>query len=228
MKNTYCLTLGGVNITVERKPIKNMYLRMHPDGQAFITAPKRMPDAVIERFASERLPWLLKKQQAATLQPDICYETGDTLPIWGNPCRLTVIPDGKRAHVDLLEDELRLSMPSDSTAEARKRAIDNALRKTLSTAIEAQAAACEQVVGKRASTWKIRDMKTRWGTCNTKSGAITINLQLVRRAPLYLTYVMLHELTHLWEPSHNARFYALMDRFCPDWKRIRKSLKQGG
>ncbi len=228
MKNAYQLTLEGIVINVERKRIKNMYLRVHPDGEALLTAPLRMPDAVIERFAASRLPWLTRQRQAACRQPEPCLITsGETVYIWGQPFRLAVTEAGKRTHIDILPDEIRLSMPQGSTEEDRRHALHNWLRKQLTSAVEQLAPACEQIVGKHASAWKIRDMKTRWGTCNTQSGAITINLQLAHRAPVYLRYVMLHELAHLHEPSHNAHFYALMDRFCPDWKRIRKALKQG-
>lgn len=227
MKSSYLLTLDGIPIAVERRRIKNMYLRVQPDGRVLLTAPKLASDAVIERFARARLPWLSKHRQAGAPESAPMYESGESLPVWGEPRRLIVRYEGRRARVEMQEDAILLCVPEGSTADERKRALDNYFRKQLAEAIRQLAPACEQMTGKHASQWKIRDMKTRWGTCNTQSCAITVNLALIRRAPHYLRYVMLHELTHLWEPSHNARFYALMDKFCPDWKRIRKSLKAG-
>ncbi|MEN6338535.1 MAG: M48 family metallopeptidase, partial [Clostridiaceae bacterium] len=77
----------------------------------------------------------------------------------------------------------------------------------------------------RAGELKIRDMKTRWGTCNIKTGAVTINLRLAEKPPECLGYVLKHELCHLHEPGHGERFWKRMDVYCPDWKRIRKLLK---
>ncbi len=70
----------------------------------------------------------------------------------------------------------------------------------------------------------IRRMKTRWGTCNTAAKRVTLNLELARRDPALLEYVIVHELAHLIERGHNARFYAVMDTHLPDWKRRRKAL----
>ena len=67
-------------------------------------------------------------------------------------------------------------------------------------------------------------MKTRWGTCNVKEGRIWLNLQLAKKPPECLEYVIIHELTHLLEPGHNQRFYQLMDRFLPDWRRVHQEL----
>ena len=227
MKSAYQLTLDGIPIAVERRRIKNMYLRVQPDGRVLLNAPRLMPDFVIERFARARLPWLTKRLQACAPQPAPTYETGETVLLWGKPYRLQVESGGKRAHVETDGDALYVRVPENAPVGACMRALDNFFRKQLSEAVTRLAPECERITGKRASQWRIRDMKTRWGTCNTQSAAVTLNLQLARRDPVYLRYVMLHELTHLWEPSHNARFYAYMDRFCPDWKRIRKQLKAG-
>lgn len=227
MKNSYQLMLEDIPIAVERRRIKNMYLRVQPDGRVLLTAPKLMPDFAIERFASARLPWVRKRLQAVAPQPAPAFVTGETVLLWGKPYRLSVTQKGGRSRVEMRGDALCLEMPEGASQEARACALDNWYRKQLQAAVAELSPACERITGKRASQWRIRDMKTRWGTCNTQSAAVTLNLQLVHRDPVYLRYVMLHELTHLWEPSHNARFYAYMDRFCPDWKRIRKQLKAG-
>ena len=222
--------LDGVAITVEKKRIKNMYLRVAPsDGRVLLTAPLHMPDADIQAFARARLAWVRKHQSAFLQQSpaDCRYETGQTLYLWGEAYPLMVLPATGRLRVTCEKGCLQLFAPADSPPQKRAAALAGFYRRELAAAAADMLPGLEQTVGKRASTLRIRDMTSRWGTCNTATGAITLNLQLARRAPEFLRYVLIHELTHLHEPGHNARFYALMDRFSPGWKQVRKRLKTG-
>lgn len=112
---------------------------------------------------------------------------------------------------------------------ARKTAAEEALTFTQEERLRLQkdiffyAAKWEPVMGVHASKWQIREMKTRWGSCSVKTGNIRINLHLAQKPKECLEYVVVHELCHLLEPSHNARFHSLMDYFIPDWQ-ARKSL----
>ena len=230
MKTSFTLLLDDIPVTVERRRIKNMYLRVRPDGGVLLTAPWLMPATVIEQFARARLSWLQKHLRAALPQDAPQDAPGEALLLFGEPYRLEVVSGAKRARAehDPAKRAVRLHLPADASDETRARALDALYRRMLGEAVSAAAPNCEQIVGRRASIWKLRDMTTRWGTCNTATAAITLNLQLVHRDPVYLRYVMIHELAHLHEPSHNARFYALMDRFLPEWKQLRKQLREGG
>ena len=95
----------------------------------------------------------------------------------------------------------------------------------LKNAVQACAARWEPILGVHAAKWQIREMKTRWGSCSVGSGNIRINLRLARKPEECLEYVVVHELCHLLEPSHNARFHALMDCFLPDWRERKKALQ---
>ncbi len=222
------LVLGGVCFTVEKKRIKNMYLRVQPpDGRVLLTAPKRMPDAAIEQFARARLPWVQRHLAQFGHRPAPRYESGEILYLWGKPYPLEVVPADGRMRIELHGGSILLFAPEDSTSEKRSAALENWYRRQLAAAAENALPRLEQTVGKRASTLRIRNMTTRWGTCNTATGAITLNLQLAGRAPEFLEYVIVHELTHLHEPGHNARFYAWMDMVYPGWKQVRRRLKSG-
>lgn len=221
------LTLDGVEIAVIKKNIKNMYLRvLAPDGRAVLSAPKRMPDAVTTRFAKERLDWVRRHQQAYAAVEQPGYATGDAAYLWGAPYRLEVRLVGKKPHVTKSGDAIYLFALEDSDEQALHNLLNKWYFKALSDATIASLPQLEALVGKQAARIRIRDMTSRWGTCNTVTGVITLNLQLAKRPPQYLEYVIVHELTHLWEPSHNNRFYQLMDGFLPNWRQVRKALKQ--
>lgn len=83
----------------------------------------------------------------------------------------------------------------------------------------------EAIIGVKASEWGIKAMKTRWGSCNTVKKRIWLNVYLMHKPQICLEYVLVHELVHLLEASHNKRFYALMTEFMPRWKEHRRLLK---
>ena len=102
-----------------------------------------------------------------------------------------------------------------------------ARRRDLKRRIEARLPVIEETTGLYCSGWTVRDMHTRWGSCNTQTGHINLSLMLATRSDAELDYVILHELVHTVVPNHGADFYALMDRFMPGWKKIRKALRYG-
>lgn len=102
-----------------------------------------------------------------------------------------------------------------------------ARRRDLRRRIEARLPVIEKATGLRCSGWTVRDMHTRWGSCNTQTHHINLSLMLATRSDTELDYVILHELVHTVVPNHGPEFYALMDRFMPGWKKIRKALNYG-
>ena len=105
----------------------------------------------------------------------------------------------------------------DAEKEARRRALKRRISERLPV--------IEQRTGLRCSGWTVRDMHTRWGSCNTKTHHVNFSLMLATRTDTELDYVILHELVHTIVPNHGPDFYALMDRFMPGWKSIRRALK---
>ena len=129
-----------------------------------------------------------------------------------------------RSYAERTDGAIVLHAAEGADAKQRRAALDALYRTELAAAIEREAPACEETVGKRASRWRIRAMKTRWGSCNVCTGAITLNVQLAQYDVRALRYVITHELTHLWVRGHDARFYARMDRYFPHWQNVRREL----
>jgi len=98
-------------------------------------------------------------------------------------------------------------------------------RARLAEAIPPLVARWEAALGVKVSAWGIKRMKTRWGSCNTATGRIWLNLELVRHPPECLDYVVLHEVAHLVERGHGERFKALLSLHMPDWKARRQRLR---
>ena len=222
------LQIGDMSIVVTKKNIKNMYIRvLPPDGKVQITAPHSAGDDAIRMFAVSRVSWI-KKQRAnfeeQARQTKRQYVTGESYYVWGRRYRLDVQYSNVRNKVFLTGEHLILQVRPESTSEQREHVLNEWYRKQLREALSKIIQKCEQITGVEASEWRIKNMKTKWGTCNTEKKRIWLNLQLVKKTPECLSYVITHDLVHLLEKEHNDRFKHYMDLFCPNWRVIKKSL----
>jgi predicted metal-dependent hydrolase len=225
------IVVSNIPIELERKKIKNMYLKVvPPDGRIRISAPLRMSSDEIERFVAAKLDWIRQQQSKLAdrhTHQVSSYEDGEELYCRGRKYRLAVMETASRPEVCPEGDRLVLYTKENSTPESRKKAIDRWYREVLAKEIPPLLHKWEKIIGVKAEGFSIRDMKTRWGTCNIRSRNICLNLQLAKKPPECLEYVVVHELVHLLEKSHNSVFKAYLDRFLPGWRSIKKELNGG-
>ena len=220
-------TLAGIPAVIRYKNIKNLYLRVGADGSRIeLSVPCRTLMCDMEDFVRRRRVWIeARLRSMREKKPPSLYAAGDIVHLWGSTCHIVDAPlvHGK-AYAESVGGMIVLHAAVDADAQTRRAAVDALCRRELTAAIEREAPACETVVGKRAAHWRIRAMKTRWGSCNVRTAAITLNLQLAQYDVRALRYVITHELTHLWVRGHDARFYAPMDRYFPNWQNVRREL----
>lgn len=131
-----------------------------------------------------------------------------------------------RNEVSLTGGHLILQVRPESTPEQRERVLNDWYREQLKSKLPEVIQKCEQVVGVHASEWKVKNMRTKWGTCNIDRKRIWINLQLAKKTPECLAYVVTHELVHLLERNHNEQFQKYMDTFFPEWRVVKETLNQ--
>ena len=226
MAKMTALTIGAYTVHVTRKRIKNLYLRVLPQEGICVNTPQRTTDAEISRFVLSRTDWIEQQLEKQARIVPRGFADGDVVPYFGKELTLRLIPCTGRTHIERKADLLVLTIRQDASLDARKKAIDGWYRAALYEAAGAMLPAVERMVNKRAGELKVRDMKTRWGTCNIKTALITLNLRLAEKPAECLRYVLTHELCHLHEAGHGEKFWKRMDVYYPDWKRVRKSLKQ--
>lgn len=218
----------NMQIEYEKKRIKNLYIRvLPPDGRVHVSAPLSMPEAEVIKFIISKEDWILKQQQRIKLRNtdrELHYSTGESIQLWGKDYMLVVSEKEGYSRVWTTESSINLAISKNSTLEHRKRSIDIFYRKELEGKLPDLIAKWENRIGVRSRSWSIRNMKTRWGTCNIRTKHICINLQLVKKHPICLEYVVAHELVHLLERSHNSVFKAYMDQFFPGWRNVKRLL----
>ena len=221
-------TIDGLCVTIVRKSIKNMHLRvLSPNGEIQITAPNRLPLSQIDRFVREKRAWIAARQQQLAARPvatDPAFVDGQTVYLWGGSYTLRLEEAARGRSALQRGQEIVLSVhPEDDTSQ-RESLLNDFYREALSERIAARLPLWEARTGLHPSAWQIKNMKTRWGTCNTATGKIWLNLQLVKQPPVCLDYVIAHELTHLRYPGHGQDFQAFLTRAMPNWPEVRKAL----
>jgi len=229
MKN---MRIEDIEIEVIKKNIKNMYIYVYkPDGRVRITVPKRIKDEDIKNFAVSKLAWIkkqLNKCQNLELQPQKEYVSGEWHYYQGRAYLLNVIYTDKKQRVEIHKHQMDLYIREGSTREQRKKVMNEWYRSQLKGEIPKLIEKWEQIMGVKVNSFGVKLMKTKWGTCNIAAKRIWINLELAKRSPRCLEYIVVHEMAHLLERYHNKRFYTYMDQYLPDWKEIKEELKSGG
>lgn len=225
------LNIGSMQMLLNRKPIKNLHISvLPPDGKIRISAPEHMTDTAIRMAVISRIPWI-KKQQADFLNQPRQSEremiSGETHYLWGQRYRLDVIPThGRHVVKPAGGHKLQLYVQPGTTTENRAQVLNAFYRSHLKQRIESLVEYWLPIVGVTPTAWGVKKMKTRWGSCNTDARRIWLNLELAKKPPECLEYILVHELVHLLERKHNERFKGYMERFLPDWRERRDLLNQ--
>lgn len=223
------IQLDDITAEVQRKKIRHLHLRvLPPDGAVRISAPLRLGMETIRQFALSRLGWIRKQQERMRAQAPpapLQYVDGERLPVWGVSYPLQVVESPQPPRVELLGERLVLRVRPGATAVKKQAALEAWYRQQVRLAIPRLLRRWEARLGVSVSRFYVQRMKTRWGSCNIRRRSIRLNTRLAELEPRCLEYVVVHELAHLLEPSHNARFKGLMDQFLPGWREVREGLK---
>lgn len=222
------LNVDGLEIPVSvvRKRVKNLNLRVRADGTVTLSIPQHLPLARAREFLDRKGEWIAERVRCNIERrpsPDLAGELPDRIPLWGKLVpRDSVQANSGQAASD--RDASGQGAPGQTTIN--QAALDELYRTEVLRALPGIVERMEARIGVHAARWSVRVMKTRWGSCTPKTGAIRINARLAAYPSECLEFVVAHELVHLLEPSHNARFHALLDEFCPDNRGIARRLKQ--
>ena len=231
--NTECrhIEIRGIDVEVVRKDIKNLHVGVYPPhGRVRVAAPLRLDDEAVRLAVISRLGWI-RRQQAGFEHQDRQSQremvTGESHYVEGRRVRLNVIEHDVPARVRLSNSTtLELRVRPGTDRQKREAILQRWYRARMRERIPQLIAAWEPVVGVHVADWGIRRMKTRWGSCNTDARRIWLNLELAKKPKECLEYILVHEMVHLLERSHNDQFREYMDRIMPNWRHRRQELNR--
>jgi predicted metal-dependent hydrolase len=216
---------------LNRKPIKNLHISvLPPDGKVRVSAPEHMTDIAIRMAVVSRIPWIRKQQADFASQPrqsDREMVSGECHYLWGRRYRLDIIERVGRHEISVSGgNKLKLYVQPDTTIENRMLVLNEFYRRQLKGRIELLLTQWQSRIGVEVASWGVKKMKTKWGSCSAESKRIWLNLELAKKHPDCLEYILVHELVHLLERKHNDRFRSFMDHFMPNWRERRDLLNR--
>lgn len=225
------ICVSGIAVEVVRKDIKNLHLGVYPpNGRVRVAAPLVVSDEAVRLAVIDKLAWIRRQKTRFAQQPRQSERelvSGESHYFLGRRYRLRVQEQNASAKVALRGiASLDLFIRPGSTAEQREAVLLRWHRKQLKALIPPLLEKWQPVLGVRVTAWGIKKMKTKWGSCNVDARRVWFNLELAKKPPQCLEFIVVHELVHLLERHHNERFTALMDSFLPGWRSARDSLNR--
>jgi predicted metal-dependent hydrolase len=226
---TVSLTVSGVEVFVDRKDIKHLHLGVYPpDGRVRVAVPSAVTNAAERVAVIRNLSWIKRQQAAFDKQPrDSARElvSGESHYFLGRRYLLRVVDTDGLGNVVLRNRRtMELHVRAGSKWAQRDRILKDWYRAQLRVLVAPMLDTWQKTLGLEVSTWSIRRMKTKWGTCNAGARRVWLNLELAKKPMECIEYVVVHELVHFIVPHHDERFTTLMDRYLPKWRFLRAEL----
>ncbi|MBS1951426.1 MAG: putative metal-dependent hydrolase [Cytophagales bacterium] len=225
------MEVGNINIEIVRKRIKNIHLAVYPPhGRVRLATPMDVEEEAIKLFAISKLPWIRKQQRKLIhqdRQSSRKYIDRESHYFQGRRFLLRVMEGQWKQRVEIKSRTyIDLYVHPKSTVEQRESVMNAWYRKQLKEQIALLMNEWQSKIGVSVDAWSVKQMKTKWGTCNTESQKILFNLELAKKPDRCVEYIIVHELVHLLERKHNDRFLAWMNKFMPQWRTRREELNQ--
>lgn len=223
---------NAISYTLERKPVKNINLRIRADQSVYVSAPKDVAAKMVDAFVVEKSAYILRalkkfKDKNRETVSENRFVNGETVKFLGRNLRLK-IKNASRSKVESDESYVTLYVKDVQDADLKKRVLETWLRKKCKDEITA---ICKKVYlqvkkyGVAFPEIQLREMVSRWGSCSPKKGFVTFNTALIAMPVSCIEYVVTHEFTHFLYPNHSKKFYQQLATFMPDWEERKKRLE---
>lgn len=224
------INLGGIVLEVIKKDIKNVHLSVYPPaGRVRISAPLRMNTDTIRVYAISKLGWIKQQQKKLRAQERETpreYLNRESHYVWGQRYLLKVVEHDAPPSVELKHNKMLLRARPGACEDRKRAVLEEWYREQLRLTAPRIIEKWQPLMGVKVERFFVQRMKTKWGSCNASSGSIRLNTELAKKPRECLEYIVVHEMIHLLEPTHNSRFVALIDKFMPKWQFLRDELNR--
>jgi predicted metal-dependent hydrolase len=216
------IQLGDIDVDVTQKNIKNVHLSVYPPtGRVRISAPLHMSPETIRVFAISKLAWIKQEQRKLREQERETprdYVGRESHYVWGKRYLLKVVEVDAAPCVELKHSNITLKVRQKSSRAKKQEIMAQWYRSLVKDATTPLIAKWEPLLRVKVSNLFVQQMKTKWGSCNPVARNIRLNSELAKKPPECLEYIVVHEMVHLLEATHNQKFIKLMDHFMPAWR----------
>jgi len=224
------LQLGNIVITLARKDVKNVHLSVYPpDGRVSLVVPNGTRLEVARAYAISKIGWVReqqKKLQDQARETPREFVERESHYLWGRRYLLSIVEEDVKPSVKLEHHKITLTVRPRSSAAKREEIMREWHRSLLHEVVPALISKWERKFGVTVSGYFLQRMKTKWGGCNRRAGNIRLNTELVKKPKDLLEYVIVHEMAHLLEPTHNENFISILNMHYPTWREARIELNE--
>lgn len=224
------LQIGELKLHLNRKAIKNLHISvLPPHGLIRVSAPQKMSETAIRLAVIEKIPWIKKQQEEFKRQPrqsDREMVSGECHYLWGKKYRLVLVEEYGKHEVSASGQKLVFTLRPGTKLVNKKKLLDRFYREQLVATITKIAPLWEKRLGVDCNCYTIRKMKTMWGSCNTSTRCILLNVELAKKPLECVEYILVHELAHLLERKHNRHFREIIEQVMPNWEERRSLLAE--
>lgn len=225
MKKTIILNGKALEYELTRKSVKNINLRIRPDGSVAVSASKLVPLAVIENFIQANSDRIISAVEKRGDKDTFSFKNGEKIAILGKE-RAVFISKGQKNSVELADDNIIVTATENADA---KRIFESYLKQLC---LDTVTPICREVYpyfqkyGIAFPQIKVKQMVSRWGSCHPAKGIVTFSSYLMYAPIRCAKYVVLHEFTHFLHANHSKDFYRELEKTAPDWKACKQILNQ--
>ncbi len=224
------IQIGELSILVTKKDIKNVHLSVHPpDGRVTLAAPKATRLDVARAYAISKLGWIRgqqKKLKTQARESPRQFVERESHYLWGRRHLMAITYRESKPNVSLDHKRISLTVRPGSDRKKRVALIHEWHKSLLHEVIPPLIAKWEKKLKVKVGKYFLQRMKTKWGGCNPVAGNIRLNTELVKKPKDLLEYVIVHEMVHLLEPTHNERFVTILQEHYPTWREARSELNE--
>ena len=217
-----------MNICIVKKDVKHINLKVKPSGEVILTAPTDSDERDIEYVLKKRADWIEKKIAFFDAHREVTqkkYVSGENFRYLGRNYRLKVI-ESAEVGVKLQRGYLQVFVKNTANIESKKRLLRAWYKEKAQIHFMKAIYKYKPIVKQEIETVRIREMKSRWGSCNPSKGYINLNLKLIEKPTECIEYVVFHELAHLVHTDHSVKFYNYLTLFMPDWRKRKARLEK--
>lgn len=214
-------------IQISKKDVKNITLKVKPSGEVVLTAPTITSDEHIDFILNKRAKWIEKKKEfyKSFEVPKKEYVSGEDFKYLGRSYRLKVI-ESKKQSVKLQRGYLEVYVKNKDDLKQKQNLVYDWYKQKAMLHFFNIVQEFNKIVKKEIKDIKIRQMKTRWGSCNPHKSYINLNIELIKKPKICIEYVVFHELVHLIYPNHSSEFYNYLSIYMSDWERRKAILEK--
>ena len=222
------IRLGEIAIVLTRKNIKHVHLSVHPpSGRVTMAAPLATRPEVARAYAASKLGWV-RAQQAKLLgqarEAPRRFVERESHYLWGRRYLLAIKEEEGRPSVRVDHRRILLTVRPGNSLARRREVIHEWHKSLLHGVLRGLIRKWEPKLGVEVAGYFLQRMKTKWGGCNHRARNIRLNTELVKKPKDLVEYVVVHEMLHLVEPTHNERFLVLLGKHYPQWREARAEL----